>query len=306
MAARTDMDRIGLFSEMGYLLGDKYKTPSKGSFNEAASKGKQMLGGHSKSKAATKDGYFAEFGRVFDKEAYSDFVKMRRRDRMESNKRNIGKSWVPSSYPAKAPGPGTHHGTIGGRVDHFIPNERKDKAYSAPPKNLYTNPGKLGTGYGYGDVTIGKLPNYQSEPLSRADDQYRKEASISKKQMKAGAFRLNMAPKEFFDENPYKTDKPLPPARKSAPARESLKPFRPSNPGKDSGGGKFGTFDPYPDHPKDPYPNYNPNVFRQQKPGEKVFIPAPGPKSYVVNSVVDQMVEKNINSTNYNYVESCY
>ena len=58
------------------------------------------------------------------------------------------------------------------------------------------------------------------------------------------------------------------------------------------GGGKWGTFDPYPDHPKDVYPRFNPNVFRQSKPGEKVFVPPTGPKTCPVNSVVDQMVTK--------------
>ena len=50
--------------------------------------------------------------------------------------------------------------------------------------------------------------------------------------MKGGAFKLNMAPKEYFDENPFRSDKPLPPAKKLPSAKETAKPFRPSNPGK--------------------------------------------------------------------------
>merc|ERR1712178_470301 len=97
------------------------------------------------------------------------------------------------------------------------------------------------------------------------------ESEAAKGRMRGGSFKLNMHPKDYFDENPFRSDKPIPPERKSAPPREGSKPFRPSNPGKSLGGGKYGTFDPYPDHPKDTYPTYNPNVFRQQKPGEKVF-----------------------------------
>lgn len=307
MTSKTDMERVGVFSEMGYLLGDKYKPPNlSGGFNQAATKGRQLLPGGSKSKSANRDGYFSEFGRVFDKEAYSDVIRMRRVDRLQNRKKNLAKDWVPSNYPPVMPGEGTYIGTLGGKVDHFSPLDRPAKSYTAPPKNLYTNPGKKGTGYGYHDVTIGKLPNYQSDNFERARDLHRKENEAAKRMMKGGAFKLNMAPKEYFDENPFRSDKPLPPAKKLPSGKDTSKPFRPSNPGKLLGGGKWGTFDPYPDHPKDVYPGYNPNVFRQQKPGEKVFVPPAGPKTCPVNSVLDQMVTKSINQTNFNYVQQCY
>ncbi|XP_075248231.1 cilia-and flagella-associated protein 96-like [Convolutriloba macropyga] len=305
MAAKTDMERIGVFSEMGYLLGDKYKNPSKGGFNDAAGKGKQMLPGGSKSKSAHRDGYFSDFGRVFEKEAYNDYIKMRRLDRIIAGKKNIGKAWTPSSYPPKMPGAGSHIGTLGGKVDHFSPAVRPGKAHTAPPRNFTTRPGKQGTGYGYADVTIGKVPGYQSDAYERARDQFKKEVEVDKALMKGGSFKLNMHPRDYFDENPYKTDKPLPPVRKATPTKEPTKPFRPSNPGKLLGGGKYGTFDPYPEHPKDVY-IYNPNVFRQQKPGEKVFMPSAGPKSYPMNSVVNQMVTKTINETNVPFQQQCY
>jgi len=41
-----------------------------------------------------------------------------------------------------------------------------------------------------------------------------------------------MAPRDFFDENPYKNEKPLPPARRSAEKKFDLKPFKPSSPAK--------------------------------------------------------------------------
>ena len=46
MSGKTDMDRIGLFSEVGYVsVGDKYPLvdPSFKPFNEAAYKKAQML-----------------------------------------------------------------------------------------------------------------------------------------------------------------------------------------------------------------------------------------------------------------------
>ena len=41
-----------------------------------------------------------------------------------------------------------------------------------------------------------------------------------------------MAPKTYFDENPYKNDRPLPGAKKGESRKEDLKPFKPSSPGK--------------------------------------------------------------------------
>ena len=60
-----------------------------------------------------------------------------------------------------------------------------------------------------------------------------KEIQSHKNAMKGGAFRLNMHPQEYFDGNPFRLDKALPPVRKSAPAGpKDLKPFKPSSPGK--------------------------------------------------------------------------
>lgn len=56
-----------------------------------------------------------------------------------------------------------------------------------------------------------------------------------KSQLKAGSFRLNMHPADYFDGNPFRSDKPLPPVRKSTSAltkKEIPTPFKPSNPGK--------------------------------------------------------------------------
>jgi len=41
-----------------------------------------------------------------------------------------------------------------------------------------------------------------------------------------------MAARDYFDENPYKNDKPLPPARRLSEKRLDLKPFKPSSPAK--------------------------------------------------------------------------
>jgi len=45
-------------------------------------------------------------------------------------------------------GLGSYYGTIGGPVPFFSAQSKPKEKYEPPGKNLYTNPGKKGTGYG--------------------------------------------------------------------------------------------------------------------------------------------------------------
>lgn len=45
-------------------------------------------------------------------------------------------------------GVGSYYGTIGGPVPFFSAQAKPREKYEAPGKNLYTSPGKKGTGYG--------------------------------------------------------------------------------------------------------------------------------------------------------------
>lgn len=59
-----------------------------------------------------------------------------------------------------------------------------------------------------------------------------KERKEDKKQVKGGAFKLNSHPKDLFDENPYRHDRPLPPIKDPKISKDKPKPFKPSNPAK--------------------------------------------------------------------------
>ena len=59
-----------------------------------------------------------------------------------------------------------------------------------------------------------------------------KEHKEDKKLVKGGAFKLNSHPKDLFDENPYRHDRPLPPAKDPHTSKDKPKPFKPSNPAK--------------------------------------------------------------------------
>lgn len=302
--SKIDMDRLGIFQEMGYIsIGDKYKSPNSGGFNTAAGKGKQLLPGGSKERSALQHGYFNDkFTRVFDEEAYSDPIKIRRQHRLKEAQRNIGKPFLPSSGDKKPSGLGNHYGTLGGPVGAWSPVEKPQKAYKAPGKNLYTNPSKKGTGFGYVGVTIGQYQKHSPDMYDRGKEFTKTENEAHRKALKGGAFRLNMAAKSYFDENPFQSDRPLGPPKKDSASRSDVKPFKPSSPGKHPAGLKAGTFDPYPSHSVDAYNvRYMRPVHVVNKSG-RTFVPSAGPKSAPISSVVDYNVVKSINRQNYRSV----
>lgn len=304
--SKTDMERIGVFQEMGYItIGDRYKQPGSMAFNQSAGKDKQMLPGGSKTRSALQHGYFNDkYARVLEGEAYSDPIKLRRQHRLKETQKNLGKPFLPSNGEKQMSGLGNHYGTLSGPITAFNPQMRPKKEYKSPGKNFYTNPGKRGTGYGYTQVTIGQYNKHQADEYDRARERTKKENESHRKALKGGAFKLNMHPKSFFDENPYRTDKPIPPGKPKSDKLADIKPFKPSSPGKKPAGMKAGTFDPYPSHSADHYKvKVSRPVHVVNKTG-KIFMPSAGPKSAPVNSVLNQNVVKAINNTNYNTVMS--
>ncbi|CAB4010018.1 Hypothetical predicted protein [Paramuricea clavata] len=295
---KNDLNRVGWFSEMGYIsIGDPYK-PKKNAFNEASHKGKQMLPGGSKTRSARQDGYFEkQFTRIMEAESYSDPVKRRRQDRLKQSSLNLGHAFVPSSGEKLASGAGSHYGTFAGPVGAFSPVDKAKKGYKSSGRNFTTNPAKKGTGYGYLGVTIGPTPKYTPDPYERAKEIRNKDQDMSIKVRKGGAFRLNLHPKTYFDGNPYKSDKPLPPL-KDAKARPQIgKPFKQSSPGKEIGGCKAGCFESYPSHSDDPYQPKKTSADGSQ--AKKIFRPSQGPKSTPFVSVIKENVDRRINVTNF-------
>lgn len=296
--AKTDMERVGVFSEMGYTtIGDPYVPPSGKAFNASAGKGKQMMIGGTKSKTA---GYFGKtFDRIMEGESYSDAVKQRRQDRLKEAKRNIGKAFVPTSGSKLPSGQGSHYGTLGGPTTAFSAAMRSRDKYKAPGRNFLTNPGKRGTGYGYVGVTIGSRHKYSSEPYSRAQELRKREHDDSKKKVKGGPFKLNNHPNDFFDGNPYRSDRALPPIREPKTSKDKLKPFKPSHPAKLVGGCKAGTFESYPKHSVDPYGTTKVRKDAGSEKSRGIFRPSLGPKSTPTSSIVQQSVMRRMNVSNY-------
>lgn len=302
VAAKNDIQRIGLFSEVGYItIGDPYKPIIDRPFNDNAGRGKQMMSCCTKSKTGLTDGYFqSHFGRVFEKECYSNPIKQRRQERNKETRKNIVKTaFYPSNAAKKPSGLGSHYGTFGGPVDYFKGATRSKESYKSPGKNFLTNPMKNGSGYGYTSLTIGKDLEYTSEYIGRPDEIRKLERQEHSKKQISSPFKLNLHHNSLFDPNIFKSDKPLPPLKRrddmSSKGRVSI-PFKQSSPSKAIGNCKAGTFTPYPEHPVDGY-----EVKGQRPPGPKygVFFPSAGNKSRPTDSGISMHVNKRTNITNF-------
>ncbi|XP_074503933.1 cilia-and flagella-associated protein 96 isoform X1 [Sebastes fasciatus] len=283
---KSDMERVGVFKEMSYIsVGDKYAPPINRPFNESAYRSKQMQAGIAKQRCALQNGFFDKsFKRIFEREALSDPLKLARQNRIQQANKNLAKAFLPCNGVKRPCGSGSYYGTLSGPVEAMSPMSVPRTAHRSPGRNVVTSPPKKGSGYSYPNVTLSKIELYASDPYNRAKEELEKETAIHRSKVRDGPFQLNLHPRDYFQGNPYRSDKPRPPSHKPLPAaqRVSAVPFKPSSPSKKIGGMKAGTFDTYPSHSADPY------VIRRSKPTnpEPVFRPPPGPKSIPVRSIV--------------------
>ncbi|KAI3352167.1 hypothetical protein L3Q82_020978 [Scortum barcoo] len=321
---KSDMERLGVFKEMSYIsIGDKYAPPTNRPFNASAYCSRQMQVGIPKQRCALQSGFFDKtFKRVFEREALSNPLRLARQNRIQQAKKNLGKAFLPCNGVKKPCGSGSYYGTLSGPVEAMSPLSVTRRAHHSPGRNIVTSPPKKGSGYRfiaralsevvynsftskfklvfqldllrvflfYPNVTLSKLELYASDPYSRAQEVLKREAAIHRSKLRDGPFKLNLHPRDYFQSNPYCSDKPLPPAHKPLPPaqKDSPVPFKPPSPSKKIGGMKAGTFDTYPLHSADPF------TVRCSKPTnqEPIFRPAPGPKSTPVKSIITVNVNR--------------
>ncbi|XP_054454080.1 UPF0602 protein C4orf47 homolog [Anoplopoma fimbria] len=310
---KSDMERLGIFKEMSYIsVGDKYTPPSNRPFNESACRSRQMQAGNAKQRCALQSGFLDKsFKRIFECEALSDPVRLARQNRIQQARKNIGKAFLPCNAIKRPCGSGSYYGTLSGPLEAMSPVSVALKAHRSPGRNIVTSPPKKGSGYSYPNVTLSNIELYASDPYSRAKEILEKEAAIHFSKLRDGPFKFNLHPRDYFQGNPYRSDKPLPPSHKPLPPshkplppshkplpaapKVSADPFKPPSPSKKIGGLKAGTFDSYPLHSADPY------VIRRSKPTypEPIFRPAPGPKSIPVKSIITVNVNRSVHAANY-------
>lgn len=296
---KSDMERLGVFKEMSYIsIGDKYTPPTNRPFNESAYRNRQIQAGIAKQRCALQSGFFDKsFKRIFECEALSDPVRLARQNRIQQTKKNLGKAFLPCNGIKKTCGSGSYYGTLSGPLEAMSPQSVAQKVHRSPGRNIVTSPPKKGSGYSYPNVTLSRVELYASDPYDRAKEALKKEAAIHRSKFRDGPFKLNLHPRDYFQGNPYHSDKPLAPAHKPLPPAQKVSPapFKPSSPSKQIGGMKAGTFDRYPSHSADPY------VLRRSRPTnhEPIFRPAPGPKSTPVKSIITVNVNRSVHSANY-------
>uniref|UniRef100_UPI00358E7D21 cilia-and flagella-associated protein 96-like n=1 Tax=Myxine glutinosa TaxID=7769 RepID=UPI00358E7D21 len=156
--AKSDMSKIGLFSELGYVtVGDKYVACFGRPLIESRGKSKQMMTNCSKMRSGLQDGYFdSQFKRIFEGDTYVDQVRLRSKQRIEDAKKNII-TWC---------GSGNYFGTLQGPIPALSHLLKPTKPLKPQGKNFYTSPSKKGAGYGYPLVSIGKDYSYVSSPYN--------------------------------------------------------------------------------------------------------------------------------------------
>ncbi|XP_008292509.1 cilia-and flagella-associated protein 96 [Stegastes partitus] len=296
---KSDMERLGVFKEMSYIsVGDKYTPPVSSPFNESAYRSRQMQAGVAAQRCALQSGFFDKsFKRIFEREALSDPLRIARQQRIQQARKNLSKAFLPCNGVKTPCGSGSYYGTLSGPIEAMSPLSVTQKGHRLPGRNITTSPPKKGSGYSYPNVTLSQMELYASDPYDRATEVLKKESAIHRSKLRDGPFKLNLHPRDYFQVNPYRSDKPLPPAHKPHPPaqKSSPVPFKPSSPSKQIGGMKAGTFDTYPSHSADPY------VIRRSKPAnqEPVFHPAPGPKSTPVKSIITVNVNRRVHSAKY-------
>ncbi|GAB1609031.1 UPF0602 protein C4orf47 homolog [Argonauta hians] len=295
-----DIDRVGLFSEMGYItIGDKYKDPNT-IFNM---KGKNFYVPGSKSLTSAQHGYFTDtYHRICEGEGYMDPILEARKAAIRNSKKNLGKAFAPSNGFKSSCGLGSYYGTIGGPLPALSPIVKPKSPTAQLGKNIVTSPGKKGTGYGYLEVTMNPYPKHLPDPFSSTKDQYKKDYELHKSIFKGGPFHLNMCPVEYFTPNPYMETK-MPPVKEKAKEKHrlNLPPFVPSNPGRKT----FvdATFEKYPAHSVNDYRPHREYSKRVVNSSGKTFYPLKQAKNRPTNSIMQQNVNKVMNSTNYKTIE---
>jgi len=300
---KAAMERVGLFSEVGYIsIGDRYKNshPDSKPFHQTAYKGKQMMTSGNIKQTALQTGYFEpKFNRILEGEAYIEPTQVKRSRRLERSRKMIGrKIWFPSDGQKEPSGLGSHYGTLSGKISHFSA-ETKPKPTKAPElKNMITNPPKKGSGYGYCDVTLEKYHPHANEPYNRSRQLINEANAAHHRKVKGKAFKLNNHPADYFDGNPFKrvNIKGKQPEDTGRKDQRKIKPFQTISPSNRC-------FQNYPKHSYDPY--IPPKKTEKKIKTKGLFMPTSGPKSCPTPSVTQQNINKAVNKLNYKTIIGC-
>ncbi len=266
------------------------------------------LEGATKWKAATNDGYFQTFHRLFEGESLSNIVALRRSWRRLNNDTKIGKDWIPSSPAKKRCGLGSGSGNFTETYDAMSQEKRVSVKPPSLP-NFYTNPGKKGIGYGYLDICINPYPEWKEGASIyglRGPSIAERTAMHQAKCLGRAVFLNQQASGQLFDPSPYEGVNVLAPGHPaiqkfgnawSNPAKNIGPTFLPSSPAKTDGGCKDGALSKWPEHSNEPFKEMTKIMLEKYRsPPEdsalKAWIPQPPtaitmPQMSVINKNID-------------------
>lgn len=271
-----------VFSIPSYLgLGDRPQKP----YDPRAHGGTFLVGrpktGHNPDALIDK-----EFRYLWNGERGGDVETMRRRELMESAKKNLtSNGFVYSSPPQKGEGVGSYYGCIDSTPYPHAPahpekHEQRVARRELGPRGIYTSPAKKGTGYGYAhlglsDVGTDYIATIYDQPAINA----REERELWRSRMPQAPFVPAMRRGYTFDEalatgvsRCYTMDVPFR-EKKEAPEISHYTvdaPWRPAGAIDDSRAAGM-------EYWEDPYRGYDPRLEPKayvKKPSEEVFYPS--------------------------------
>jgi len=252
-------NRFGLFSfpPAGVWGDGDYnfeKSKKLGQDGKPVTKPRGLYSGPGRS-GKTESSYFAKAGYTTIGDKYIDPSSMDRQYQLSKKSKNPHENeWKPADGSKTDPFKAIfEHKT---ELHNVKKNYRgPDGKVIVPPKNITTNPPKVG----HGASTVGHLFNktypHMAEPFNRQRELEVKEAEADRKKLQEQAFKCNSHGGSTFnkDKNVFgKDDKILPPASskpKGAPLMKHEAPFKPSNPSKQ---GYNKTIAKFPEYKPDP------------------------------------------------------
>jgi hypothetical protein len=256
---QKETNRFGLFSfPPAGVWGDGDYTFNKskklGQDGKPVTQPRGLYSGPGRS-GKTESSFFSKSGYTTIGDKYIDPSSIERQYQLAKKNKNAHESEF-------KPANGTKSDPIKSLFEHKTELNPVKKNYRGPdgkvivpPKNITTNPPKIG----HGASTVGHLFNktypHMAEPYSRQRELEMKEHEAAKKKLQEQAFKVSSHGGENFnkDKNMFGKDEkvlqPGQPKPKAAPLMKHEAPFKPSNPPKQ---GYNKTIDKFPEYKPDP------------------------------------------------------
>ncbi|VVC36837.1 Protein of unknown function DUF4586 [Cinara cedri] len=283
---KYDMDRVGLFAEMPYMINEKYK-PIDITKGTRDLKNSQMYPSILKTKTGLQDAYFdPKYKRLFENE------KSKKSQIKLPIETSTKPPFVPSSYTKRHATPGDSYGTFG-PVYKATSNLKKPTSKNTEKilANIFTIPTNT-RGPGWADRGMSPFPVYMpslyEKPTKMKTDKDNKEKSIP---------FINVAgPGKFFTKSPFfnKDDEPM--YNFTYKDKFEGTPFLPSSSNKNRGN----CFSSWPSHMVDPYKikikqdDVDNNALKNN-----IFYPQTRNKTFYTVSTIHKKLRSAHNNTNW-------